>query len=64
VAKVDSSVAVIVDAVFDVGRRQELGLADLARIRADQLALREIATLDDLQCLCGLLRLFLPEEVD
>ena len=38
VAQIDVAVAVEVDAVLDVGRRQELGLADLAGIGADQIA--------------------------
>jgi hypothetical protein len=33
--QIDMAVAVVVDAILDVGRRQELGLADLARIGAD-----------------------------
>ena len=40
-AQIDAAVAVVVDAVFDVGRRQELGLPDLAGIGADQVAQRQ-----------------------
>ena len=43
------AVAVVVDAVLDVGRRQELGLADLAGKGADQIAQRQVAALHDLQ---------------
>ena len=43
------AVAVEVDAVLDIGRRQKLGLADLAGKGADQVAHRQIAALQDLQ---------------
>ena len=43
------AIAVVVDAILDVGRRQELRLADLARISADQVAQRKIAAIEDLQ---------------
>jgi hypothetical protein len=36
--QVNASVAVIVDAIFDVGGWQKLRLADLARVGADQIA--------------------------
>jgi len=39
VAEIDTAVAVVVDAVLDIGGRQKLRLADLARIGADQVAL-------------------------
>jgi hypothetical protein len=48
-SQVDMAVAVIVDAVVDVGRRQELGLAELTGIDTDQLRQGEIAALHDLQ---------------
>ena len=41
------AVAVEIDAVFDVGRRQELRLADLAGIGADHVADAKIAALRD-----------------
>ena len=50
VAEVDVAVAVEIDAVFDVGRRQKLRLADFAGEGADQVAQGEIAALHDLQC--------------
>ena len=43
------AVAVEIDAVFDVGRRQKLRLADFAGEGADQVAQGEIAALHDLQ---------------
>ena len=43
------AVAVEIDAILDIGRRQKLRLADLAGIGADQVAQRKIAALDDLQ---------------
>ena len=43
------AVAVVVDAVLDVGGRQKLGLADLAGIGADQVAQRQVAALENLQ---------------
>src|ERR1700750_1342213 len=49
VPEIDMAVAVEIDAVLDVGRRQELRLTDLAGEGADQVALRKIAALDDLQ---------------
>src|SRR6266702_719696 len=49
VAEVDVAVAVEIDAVFDVGRRQELGLADLAGIGADEVAQRQVAALHNLE---------------
>ena len=45
VTQIDAAVAIEIDAVFDVGGRQELGLADLARISADQVAQRQVAAL-------------------
>ena len=42
-------VAVVVDAVVDIVRGQELELPKLARERADHLVGREVAALDDLQ---------------
>ena len=48
-AQIDMAVAVVVDAVLDVRRRQKLCLADLAGIGADEIAQRQIAALDDLQ---------------
>jgi hypothetical protein len=48
-AQVDAAVAVEINAVLDVGRRQELGLADLARIGAEHIAQRQVAALRDLQ---------------
>src|SRR6185312_210035 len=47
VTQIDAAVAVKIDAVLDVGRRQKLRLADLARVGADQIAQRQIATLND-----------------
>ena len=49
VAQIDAAVAVEIDAVFDVGRRQELRLPDLAGIGADQVTQGKIAALHDLQ---------------
>src|SRR6266487_2410728 len=49
VSEIDTAVAVIIDAVFDIGGRQKLRLADLSRIGADHVAQRKIAPLDDLQ---------------
>src|SRR5262245_41199560 len=48
-AQIDMAVAVVVDAVLDVRRRQKLCLADLASIGADEIAQRQIAALDDLK---------------
>jgi hypothetical protein len=48
-AQIDMAVAVVVDAVLDVRRRQKLCLADLAGIGADEIVQRQIAALDDLQ---------------
>src|SRR6266567_1829828 len=47
--EIDTAVSVIIDAVFDIGGRQKLRLADLPRIGADHVAQRKIAALDDLQ---------------
>lgn len=49
VAQVDMAVAVEIDAVFDVGRRQKLRLADFAGEGADHVAQGQIAALHDLQ---------------
>src|ERR1700719_199069 len=49
VSEIDMAVAVIIDAVFDIGGWQKLRLADLPRIGADHVAQRKIAALDDLQ---------------
>src|ERR1700712_5026148 len=49
VAQIDMAVAVEIDAVFDVGRRQELGLSDFAGESADQSTQGEIAALQDFQ---------------
>ena len=46
---VAAAVAVIVDGVGEVMRRQELRLAELAGPRADHLARRQVAAIDDLQ---------------
>src|SRR5207237_3174380 len=48
VAQIDAAVAVEIDAVFDVGRRQELRLADFAGIGADHVADAKVAALRDL----------------
>src|SRR5207253_4077030 len=45
VAEIDVAVAVEIDAVFDVGRRQKLRLADLAGKRPDQVPQRQVAAL-------------------
>ena len=45
VAQIDAAVAVEIDAVFDIGRRQKLRLADFAGKGADEVALGEIAAL-------------------
>ena len=50
VAQVDMAVAVVVDAVLDIRRRQKLRLPDLACIGADKLALRQVAALKNLEC--------------
>lgn len=42
-------VAVGIDAVLDVAGRQKLRLADFPREGADEIALREIAALENLQ---------------
>ena len=47
--QVDVTVAVVVDPVLDVGRRQELGLPDLARIGADHVVQPQVAPLQDLE---------------
>ena len=47
-AQVDTAIAVVVDAILDIGRRQELRLPDLAGISADQVAQRQVAALHDL----------------
>src|SRR3954463_3887534 len=49
VAEIDMAVAVEIDAVLDVGRRQKLRLADFAGEGADQVAQGKIAALHDLQ---------------
>ena len=49
VPQIDMAVAVEVHAVFDVGRRQKLRLADLARISPDHVTQAKIATLHDLE---------------
>src|SRR5229473_7296660 len=49
VAQIDAAVAVEIDAVLDVGRRQKLRLPDFAGIGADQVAQGKIAALHDLQ---------------
>src|SRR5882724_11710232 len=49
VAEIDVAVAVEIDAVFDVRRRQKLRLPDFAGVSADHLAERKIAALHDLQ---------------
>ncbi len=48
-AQIDVAVAVVVDAVLDVGRGQELGLADLAGKGALEIAQRQVAALQDFQ---------------
>lgn len=47
--QIDMAVAVEIDAVLDVARRQKLRLPDLPRIGADQVAKRQVAALHDLQ---------------
>ena len=49
VPEIDMPVTIIVDAVFNIGGRQKLRLADLSRIGADQVARGKIAALNDLQ---------------
>ena len=49
VAEIDMAVAVKIDAILDVGRRQELRLPDLAGVGADQVAQRQVAALEDFQ---------------
>jgi len=49
VAQIDMAVTVEIDAVFDIGRRQELRLADFAGVGADQIAQRQVAALQDFQ---------------
>ena len=48
-AQIDMAVAVEVDAVLDIRRRQKLRLADLAGIGADQITQGKIAALEDLE---------------
>ena len=43
------AVTVVINAVLDIGGRQELGLSDLSGVGADQVAQRQIAALDDTQ---------------
>lgn len=47
--QVDMAVAIEINAVLDVARRQKLRLPDLPRIGADQVAERQVAALHDLQ---------------
>src|SRR5262249_41792347 len=47
-SEIDASVAIIIDAIFDVGGRQKLRLADFASVGTDQLALGKIAALENL----------------
>jgi len=49
VAEIDMAVAVEIDAVLDVGRRQKLRLADLAGIGADHVIQAKVAALQDFQ---------------
>src|SRR5689334_1244553 len=43
------AVAVKVDAILDVGRREELRLPDLAGVSTDEIAQRQIAALENFQ---------------
>ena len=49
VPEIDAAVAVEIDAVFDIGRRQKLRLSDFAGKGADQIPQRKVAALEDLQ---------------
>src|SRR5258705_7684886 len=48
VAEIDVAVAVEIDAGFDIGRRQDLRLADLAGVSADHVVEAKVAALHDL----------------
>ena len=47
--QIAAAIAVAIDGVFVVGRRQELGLADFAGPFADHLRGRHVAAIDDAQ---------------